>query len=63
MLSFHCWKSFVSFKNEFLLFWTRVQFKGGSQVLQNFGGGLLISGGLTDSEFFFFWEGGKEGDR
>ena len=28
-------KSFVSLKNESLLFWTRERFKRGSQVLQN----------------------------
>ena len=51
--------SFTSLKNESLLFWTRVNFKGGvkfSKILR----GLLIKGvgeggggGLTDLEYFF----------
>ena len=57
-------KSFVSLKNESLLLWTRVHFKGGgSQFLQNFegfahkrGGGRV--GGGSDRFIIFFFEGG-----
>ena len=46
-------KIFRFFKNESLLFWTRVHFKGGSKVLQNFEGvAHKEGGGLTDLEFF-----------
>ena len=60
-------KSFVSLKNESLLLWTRVHFKGGgSQFLENFegfahkgGGGGEWGEGLTGLEFFFLRGGGK----
>ena len=51
-------KIFVSLKNESLLFWTRVHFKGGeSQVPQNLEG-VVYKGrgrgeGLTDLELFW----------
>ena len=50
-------KSFVSFKNESLHFWTRVHFKGESQVLQNCEGVALKTGG-GDRFIIFFWGGG-----
>ena len=52
------YKSFVSLKNESLLFWMRVHVRGGSQILQNFEGGCSKREGLTDLEFFFFFGGG-----
>ena len=59
-------KSFVSLKNESLLLWTRVHFKGGgSQFLQNFegfaggGGGGGGGGGAGRFRIFFFEGGGK----
>ena len=64
-------KSFVSLKNESLLLWTRVHFKGGgSQFLQNFEGFAHKGGegewgeGLTGLEFFFLrggWQDKKSG--
>ena len=46
-------KSFAPLENESVLFWVRVNFKGGgSQVLQNFEGAAHKGGGLTDSELF-----------
>ena len=57
-------KSFVSLKNECSIFWTKVHFKGGSQVQQNFEVGCSYSEGLIDLLcFFFFWGGGGGGAR
>ena len=42
-----------------MLFWTRINFKEGSQLLQNFKG--ESGGGLTDLEFF--WEGVETGQK
>ena len=62
-------KSFVSLKNESLLLWTRVHFKGGgSQFLENFegfahkgGGGGGGGGGGEGGGIFFFGGGGLTG--
>ena len=57
-------KSFVSLKNESLLLWTRVHFKGGgSQFLENFEGfahrgGGRVGGGSDRFRIFFFVGGG-----
>ena len=49
-------KSFVSFKNEYLLFWMGVDFKGRSQVLQNVEG-VAHKGGEGSDTFRVFWGG------
>ena len=55
-------KSVVSLRNESLLFWVRVYFKGESQVLQNFEreGGVRIKGG-SDRFRSFAGSLGKKG--
>ena len=57
-------KSFVSLKNESLLFWTRVHFRvGGVKFSKILRGVAHKGGGLTDLEFFFGGGVRKKGVR
>ena len=68
MLLLNVGNKICSFKNGSFLFWTRVQFKKGSQVLQNLrvvaqkkGEGRGGEGGQTDLKFFG-WAKVKRGE-
>ena len=54
-------KSFVSLKNESLLFWTRVHFEGGVKFSKDVRVAAHKVGGLTDLDFFWWGDLGKKG--